>query len=348
MSDVSKVLLSPYDTVHQALVVLQQSSMRLVIVGDVQGKLLGVVSDGDIRRAILNSIPLDSPLSKIMNLNPIKVTKGASKETILKLFREKRITRIPVVDSEDRVVEILSVETVFNIENHHNPVVLMAGGLGSRLSPLTDECPKPLLKIGGKPILETILTNCIEQGFSNFYFSVNYLADQIKDYFQDGAKWGVKIQYLEEKKRLGTAGSLKLFNNDENLPLIVMNGDLLTKVDFCSLLDYHNHTNALGTMCVKQYDFQIPYGVVKENQGKIVSLEEKPVQSLLVNAGIYALSPEILKYVPDDEYFDMTQLFSSLIQKEQKTVVFPIHEYWLDIGKMQDFEQAELEFKDRF
>lgn len=348
MHDVTKVSLLASETIRKALIVLQETSMRLVIVVDQEQRLLGVVSDGDIRRAILNNISLNSPVTEVMNPHPVYVKKGSSKEMIYKLFREKVINRIPVLDEEGRVIEILSLENVFNLEAHKNPIILMAGGLGSRLSPLTDDCPKPLLKIGGKPILETILTNCIEQGFTNFYFSVNYKADQIKDYFEDGSKWGGRITYLEEKKRMGTAGSLKLLNCNDNLPLIVMNGDLLTKVNLCSLLDYHAQSQSLATMCVKQYDFEIPYGVIKEREGQIQTIEEKPIQSFLVNAGIYSLSQEVLSIIPEDEYFDMTQLFSLLIEKQKKTMVFPIHEYWLDIGKMQDYEKAQLDFKDRF
>lgn len=348
MPDYKKICISPEDSIRKALEILQESAMRLVLVINKENQLVGVVSDGDIRRAILSNIPLSNPATEIMNSNPITVTKNTPKEQILKLFRENLITRIPVVDDENRVQELLSVESVFQIVSHKNPIILMAGGLGSRLSPLTDDVPKPMLNVGGQPILETILKNCASLGFDNFYISVNYKAEKIKEHFGDGSKWGVKITYLEETKRLGTAGSIKLFKEECDLPLIVMNGDLLTKINLGSLLEYHQNSESIATMCVKEFDFQIPYGVVRENQGQVVALEEKPVHTFLVNAGIYALSPEVLKYIPENEYFDMTQLFSALVNHQKKTMVFPIHEYWLDIGKIQDYEKAQLEFCSKF
>lgn len=339
-----KISVSRSCTVRKVMTVLQEYSMRLVLVTDEKGCLEGVISDGDIRRALLSNISLEDSAQKIMNTQPVVVTEDISRELVAQLFREKKINRIPVVDANGIVKGLIKLETIFSMHKYDNPVVIMAGGLGSRLSPLTDNIPKAMLSIGGKPILETIIESCIHQGFDNFYLSVNYKSDQIMDHFKNGSQWGVSIKYLEEKERLGTAGSLSLITESQQKPIIVMNGDLLTKVNLCSLLDYHTQEKSLGTMCVKEYEFQVPYGVVCESEGQITEIKEKPFHSFLVNAGIYVLSPEVLSTIPASAYYDMTSLFQDLRKSDKKTMVFPIHEYWLDIGKMQDYEKAQNEF----
>jgi NDP-sugar pyrophosphorylase family protein len=229
-----------------------------------------------------------------------------------------------------------------------NWVVLMAGGLGSRLRPLTDECPKPMLRVGNKPLLETIIETFIEQGFRRFFISVNYMADTIKEYFGDGSRWGAEIQYLEETSRLGTAGALSLLPEKPQAPLLVMNGDLLTKINFRQLLDFHREHHAQGTMCVREYEFQVPYGVVKMDHHRITGFEEKPIQRYFVNAGIYVLEPQALQHIPHGVFFDMPSLFQTLMADRQEAVVFPIREYWLDIGHMADYDRANGEFARNF
>lgn len=340
----SKICVSRDCTIRRVMLALQEYSMRLVLVTDSNGRLEGVISDGDIRRALIKNTSLEDCAHNIMNTNPVVVTEGVSKEVVAQLFREKKINRIPVVDEKGIVAGLLTLEEMLSLDKYDNPIVIMAGGLGSRLSPLTDNTPKSMLSVGGKPILETIIESCISQGFNNFYLSVNYRSDQIKSYFKDGSHLGVSIKYLEEKERLGTAGSLSLIDENHEKPFVVMNGDLLTKVNLCSLLDYHNQEKSLATMCVKEYEFQVPYGVVCEKDGQITEIKEKPYQSFLVNAGIYALSPEALTQIPGSRFYDMTSLFQDLAKQNKKTMVFPIHEYWLDIGKLQDYEKAQSEF----
>jgi NDP-sugar pyrophosphorylase family protein len=216
-----------------------------------------------------------------------------------------------------------------------NWVVLMAGGLGTRLRPLTEDCPKPMLPVGGKPILESILESFVEQGFRRFFFSVNYKAEMVQDHFGDGSRWGVRIDYLHEDRRLGTAGALSLLDDRPDAPLVVMNGDLLTRASFDKLLDFHYAQSATATMTVRDYDFQVPYGVVKIDGTQIVSIEEKPVQKFFVSAGIYVLSPSV---------FDMPSLFSRLINEGQKVAAYPLKEYWLDIGRIEEFERAQREW----
>ena len=219
----------------------------------------------------------------------------------------------------------------------------MAGGLGSRLAPLTEKCPKPMIQIGNKPILEIILENFINQGFSKFYITVNYLSDVIKNYFGDGHQLGVNIEYIEEDKRLGTSGSLSLLPEKPSSPLLIINGDLLTKINFQSLIDYHLEHNCVATMCLCEYDIQVPYGVVDISDFNVKNILEKPVHKCFINAGIYCLDPECLDYIPVNEHFDMTTLFESLLKDEKTICSFPIREYWLDIGRISDLEKANID-----
>ncbi|MGQ9826160.1 MAG: nucleotidyltransferase family protein, partial [Desulfotomaculales bacterium] len=237
---------------------------------------------------------------------------------------------------------------LINPKKRNNVVVIMAGGLGSRLRPLTDECPKPLLKVGGKPLLETILENFLEYGLYNFYFSVNYRAEMIREYFGDGSRWGANIEYINEEKRLGTAGALSLLPEKPKNTVLVMNGDLLTKINFEHLLDFHADTKADATMCVKEYNFQIPYGVVKTDRHRLIEIEEKPVKTFFISAGIYAIEPAVIDLIPRNTYFDMPGLFEKLIKENREAAVFPIREYWLDIGHKEDFERANGEFSEVF
>lgn len=220
----------------------------------------------------------------------------------------------------------------------------MAGGVGSRLRPLTDDTPKPMLRVGDRPLLETILENFIEYGFHHFYFSVNYMADVIKDHFRDGSRWGVSIEYLHEVERLGTAGALRLLPGRPPNELLVMNGDLLTKINFSHLLDFHAAHGSSGTMCVKEYELQVPYGVVNIDNHRITGVDEKPVKRFFVNAGIYVLQPDSLDLLPASGYFDMPSLFEKMIASRRETAAFPVREYWLDIGQMADYDRANGEF----
>jgi NDP-sugar pyrophosphorylase family protein len=221
----------------------------------------------------------------------------------------------------------------------------MAGGFGTRLRPLTDVCPKPLLEIGGKPILETILESFVGSGFRNFYISVHYRADQIKDYFGDGRRWGVLINYVEEHEPLGTAGALGLLpDNLPDLPMIVMNGDILTQIDFSRLLAYHNEHQGIATLCVRQYEYQIPYGVVSMDAQRITGIVEKPIHSCFSNAGIYVLNKSLVQSIAKRQQIDMPQLLNQQILAGELVSMFPVHEYWLDIGRESDFLRAQGEF----
>lgn len=229
-----------------------------------------------------------------------------------------------------------------------NAVVIMAGGLGTRLAPLTKDCPKPLLKVGSKPILETILESLISCSFRSFFFSVNYRADMIESYFGNGSKWGVSIRYLREEEPLGTAGALSLLPPVPDKPMIVINGDLLTSLNFAHLLQYHEEHGSSATMCIREYAYSIPYGVVDTDQHRFRGIREKPVHRTFVNAGIYVLESRLIAAIPPSTFTNMTVLFEQLASRGERVSVFPVQEYWLDIGRMDDYERANREYGEVF
>jgi len=328
--------------------VIDNSSLQVALIVNDDKRLLGTVTDGDIRRGILRGVLLDEPIHKIMHTNPTVAHLEDKPEDLYALMKLKQLRQIPILDDHGRVISVEFYDFIALSSQLDNWVVLMAGGLGTRLQPLTDDCPKPLLEVGGRPILQTILESCIKHGFNRFYLSVNYKAKMVEDYFGNGSRWGVDIRYIREDKRMGTAGALSLLPERPTKPFLVMNGDLLTKVNFKQLLDFHLEHCAQATMCVRDYDFQVPYGVVKIQQHRLVDIEEKPAQKFFVNAGIYVLEPEVLDMIPKDEFYDMPSLFMKLVALHHETIVFPIREYWLDIGNKVDFEQAIGDFSEVF
>lgn len=352
MKDWKKTSVSPETTIRQTIEVIDKSALQIALVVDPEDKLLGTVTDGDIRRGILKGIRLEDPVKNIYYVSPLTVSVDDDPETMRTIMRNQRINHLPVVDHDGKVVYLQTLQDILSEKKKENAVVLMAGGLGTRLHPLTKDCPKPLLKVGGRPVLETILEGFITHGFDRFFISVNYKADMIEDYFGDGSKWGVTIDYLREDKRLGTAGSIKLLPEKPALPFIVMNGDLLTKVNFKSLLEFHKNNNTLSnawaTMCVREYNMQIPYGVIRQDGNKLIRLDEKPVHRFFVNGGIYVFQPDVIDLIPDNTYFDMTDLFDVMMGKDYKSVIFQIREYWMDIGHKKDFEMADGEFGEIF
>lgn len=229
-----------------------------------------------------------------------------------------------------------------------NWAVLMAGGLGTRLWPLTNDFPKPLVKVGNKPVLETILNNLIEYGFRIFFFAVNYKSYQIKKYFGDGSSWGVEINYLTEQKKMGTAGALSLLPEKPSKAVLVMNGDILAKVNFQQLLSFHQQSAAMATMCIRDYSLQLPYGVVEIKDGRLIQIDEKPVHAFFVNAGIYVLEPEAIQFISENTFFHMTALFQLLIDNNVQTAVFPVRDYWIDIGCREDLKKANADYAKYF
>lgn len=344
-----KVLIPPGASIHDAIEAIDRGSLQICLVVDTERRLLGTVTDGDIRRAILAGMDMGAPAEGIMYRTPHVGREGDAKETLLARMAAEKIRQIPLLDAEGRVVGLAYIEDLLSPPKaRENWVVLMAGGMGTRLRPLTESAPKPLLTVGDKPLLETILESFIEQNFKRFYMAVHYRADMIRDHFGDGSKWDAEIRYIEEEKRLGTAGALRLIPERPQSPMIIMNGDLLTRVNFQHLLDYHRQHGSKATMCVRAYDFRVPFGVVQIEDSRIKGIDEKPLHSFFVNAGIYVLEPEVIDRIPEGQLYDMTTLFEGIIKSEDATAVFPIHEYWLDVGRMDDLDQANKEFPEAF
>ncbi|ELA4930542.1 nucleotidyltransferase family protein [Vibrio vulnificus] len=340
-----KAVLSPNATVKDALRVIDAESLRVALVVDETGVLLGVVTDGDIRRGLLAGKTLETTLPEVMNRQPITASVHSERSDLIARMNKLDILFIPLVDGP----YLVGLETLHSAlvdkPSYQNPVFLMAGGFGTRLRPLTDNCPKPMLKIGNKPILETVIRSFIKAGFVNFYISTHYMPELIHAHFGDGSEFGVNITYVHEESPLGTGGALGLLPNDlpKDLPLIMMNGDVLTKVDFQRLLDFHVSHDADATMCVREYDYQIPYGVINGEGNKITSMVEKPIQRFFVNAGIYVVSPRVIQSVPENHRIDMPTLLEQHMQERNNVLMFPIHEYWLDIGRMDDFNRAQAD-----
>lgn len=341
--DSVKVL--PENTIRDALEIINNEALRIALVVNESDELLGVITDGDVRRGLLKGKGLLEPASCVMNTSPITASLSTSRQELIDKMNQLDLLAIPIVEGK----KLVALETLHSALTEKtvkkNPVFLMAGGFGTRLRPLTDTCPKPMLKIGDTPILEILIRRFIEAGFCNFFISTHYMPELITRYFGDGSSLGVNISYIHEETPLGTGGALGLLPDDlpEDLPLLMMNGDVLTKVDFEQLLEYHNCRNADATMCVREYDYQIPYGVVNGESGKITSMVEKPIQRFFVNAGIYVLSQHVVKSVGHNQKIDMPTLLEQHRVERDNVLMFPIHEYWLDIGRMDDFKRAQVD-----
>ena len=348
MKPVNNIKLIPQSTIRQALKIIDSGGMQIALVVDQDDRLIGTLTDGDIRRGLLNNLTLDDPIESIVFTAPTVAHLGDSKEEILKKALTKKLRQIPIVDQDHRVIEVQHIEELVRPHQKSNKVILMVGGLGNRLRPLTETTPKPMLKVGNKPILQTIVEKFAEYGFTDIVMCVNYKSHIIQDYFGDGSAFGVTIEYILEEQRMGTAGALSLLTSKPVEPFFVMNGDLLTNVNFEHLFDYHLTHNATATMCVREYDFQVPYGVVNIDGHTIQSIVEKPVHKFFVSAGIYMLSPEVLELIPKNEFYDMPTLFETLVQQQKLAISFPIREYWLDIGRMEEYERANNEYHEIF
>lgn len=340
-------LISPDAALRQAIQQMDASAQGILLVTDAENRLLGTVTDGDIRRALLKHLGLEASVHQIMNNKPRSANTEWSRSRLLAFMEQEQLLHLPVIDTSGRVAGLETLQRLLDKHRLENPVFLMAGGFGTRLRPLTQNCPKPMLKVGGKPILELILQNFIDAGFYRFFISTHYMPEIIQDYFGDGRHWGVNIKYVHEESPLGTAGALGLLPHDEiDRPMFLMNGDLLTRLDYRTLLDFHQQHQATATMCVREYEHQIPYGVIESDGRCITSITEKPVQHFFINAGIYLLSAELIKSVAAGTCIDMPTLLQQSIDQGRRVNMFPIHEYWLDIGRMEDFSRAQDEVAD--
>jgi NDP-sugar pyrophosphorylase family protein len=316
-----------------------------LLVVDSNRNLLGTVTDGDIRRALLNGFTFSDMVEKVMFCYPVVVSDMTDLTRTLELMRLHKLRQLPIVNNIGSVVGLHVWEDLIAPPSKANYFMIMAGGLGKRLHPLTSNFPKPLLKVAGKPILERIIDQAKESGFVNILMSIHFKGELIKDYFGDGKRFGVNIEYIHENKPLGTAGSLGLLKNVPDLPIIITNGDVLADVNFNDILDFHQKCRASASMVVHRYDWQHPFGVVKLNGIEIAAIEEKPIKRTNVNSGIYVLNPEVIKTVKADKRCDMPDIFKKLMKTKEKVVAFPMHEDWLDLGCHADLSKAKKKFE---
>jgi dTDP-glucose pyrophosphorylase len=349
LKDWQEVKIEISDSLEKAIGVLHHGGLRVALVVDKKNKLLGTLTDGDIRRALLKHQPMDSSIEGIINKNPSCALDTDSTEAIMSKMKNRDLLHIPIIDENGILIGLETIQNLTYNKKYDNPVFLMAGGFGTRLHPLTEDIPKPLLKVGDKPILEIIMNRFIKAGFHNFYISTFFKSHKIHEYFGDGSSWGVDIKYVEEDKPLGTAGSIALLpKNLPNLPILMMNGDVLTKVNFERLLNFHQKENNLATMCVREYDVQIPFGVVDIQNQKARSFLEKPVKKFFVNAGIYVFEQEMISRVNAGEFIDMPDLLEQQINEGRDVNVFPIHEYWKDVGHIKEYQSVNNSFSNGF
>lgn len=344
MTTLDSILIRPDALVREALTRIDAGSSQLAIVVDGERRILGVVTDGDVRRGLLSGVTLDDPVGRIMNRNPRLAAASAPDEEIQALMRREVIHQVPIVDEDGRIVALRTIDTFVASERLENRVVLMAGGLGTRLRPLTETVPKPMLSVGGRPLLETLVQSFIDQGFYRFDFSVNYRAEAIEKHFGDGYRFGAEISYLRETKPLGTAGSLSLIAKRPEKPFFVMNGDILTSINFRHMLDFHQQSGTAATMAVFEKGFDIPYGVVEVDGDRLLAIREKPTHSFFISAGIYLLEPKVLERIEPGAFLDMPDLFVRMMDDGEVVSAFPIREYWRDIGQHQDLDRAEKDF----
>lgn len=343
---VSTLCVAADDSIHQAIACIDQNGKGIVLITDEERLLLGTISDGDVRRAVLAGESLDMLVSDLLARKvsspypePVTAPVGTERADLLRLMQERVVRQVPLLDDNGRVVGLVTMDELLPEQVLPLQAVIMAGGFGTRLRPLTEDLPKPMLPVGDRPLMELIIEQLRQTGIRRVSITTHYLTDKIEEHFGDGHDFGVEINYVTEERPLGTAGALSLMDVPEE-PLLVINGDILTRVDFRAMLNYHRKYNADLTVGVRQYELDVPYGVVECEGPRVQHLREKPRHSFLVNAGIYLLEPAVHRYIPNGERFDMTDLIQRLLEEKRTVVGFPIVEYWLDIGQRADYEQA--------
>ncbi|HUX91579.1 MAG TPA: nucleotidyltransferase family protein [Gallionellaceae bacterium] len=338
-----RAILPVHASIEQAIRNLDQVAIKIVLVVNESGELEGTISDGDIRRGLLKGLDLNSPITNVIHRNALVVPPEMGREMVMQLMVANKIQQIPVVNEHRHVVGVHLWDEITTPPSRSNLMVIMAGGMGTRLRPHTENCPKPLLSVAGKPMLEHIIERAKLEGFSHFALAIHYLGHMIEDHFGNGERLGVKIDYLREQSPLGTAGALGLLNPRPEAPFVVTNGDVITDIRYGELLDFHVRHNATATMAVRVHEWQHPFGVVQTEGVDIVGFEEKPVARTHINAGVYALDPEALSVLCAEERCDMPTLFERLQAKSKRTVAYPMHEPWLDVGRPDDLTRANAE-----
>lgn len=354
MKDVSKNIIKVGSKIRDAIENIDSGKIGITFVVDDELKFIGSISDGDVRRSMLKGVSLEESIDSIVNKKPIVGKLSVSNWEILKLYNERGIAQLPIVNEEGLLVEIKTAREVLNGSDANNrkenQVILMVGGVGSRLGSLTLNTPKPMLNIGGKPILQTILESFLNYGFYRFTLCVNHMSDQIIDHFGDGSELGAEINYIHEEKKMGTAGALGLLKDqiDSEKPFFVMNGDILTNINFGHFLGYHQEMGATASVCTREERFQVPFGVLDIKDHYLLSIKEKPLQTFFVNAGIYIFTKDCLGLIPENTEYDMPSLLDSLIDEKHKVASFLLREDWIDVGREEELIRAKKEYNEIF
>jgi dTDP-glucose pyrophosphorylase/predicted transcriptional regulator len=335
-----KIFVRPNATIREAIESIDGGAIEIALAVDEHQRLLGTISDGDIRRALLGGAELDASIAEVIHHSPITAAVGTELDELLRLMTEHGVEQIPLLE-DGRVVDVAFIRDLVHAHRREHPVVIMAGGEGKRLRPLTNDTPKPMLNVGGRPLLETVLDQVRDAGFSRVLMAVNYQAEAIEEHFGDGGRFGIDIDYIREPTQLGSAGALRVAREQLAQPFIVINADLLTNVNLSALMRFHAEDDNLITVGVRRYVLEVPYGVVELEETRVTQLREKPTIDFFVSAGIYAVSPGAVALMPPEKgQFDMTDLIQQSLARGGRVGAFPIREYWLDIGQIADYERA--------
>jgi len=345
------LFISSDHSIRAAMACVDRGGCGIALVVDQERHLLGTITDGDVRRAVLAGTDLELPVSVLLNRKistqypkPVTAQLGASRETFLELLHQNILRQLPILDDEGRVVDIVMLDDLIPTQDLPMQAVIMAGGMGTRLRPLTEDLPKPMLPVGGKPLMELMIEQLRQVGIRRVNVTTHYKPEKISDHFGDGSSFGVELNYVNEEKPLGTGGALGLMDTPTET-MLVINGDVLTQVNFRAMLAYHQEHRAVMTIAVKQYDIKVPYGVIECSGSRVCNLKEKPQMHFLVNAGVYLLEPKVYEFIPNGKHFNMTDLIQRLLDSDHIVASFPIIEYWLDIGQFADYEQAQNDIK---
>ena len=346
MLDIDRICALETASLRRVTELLDETGRQIILIVDGDRRLVGTFTDGDLRRALLKGATLEDPVRGFFNTHPISTRASGGRTQAVSIMRERGIDQIPLLDENGRVVGIESINPARVGIKIDYPVVIMAGGRGKRLHPITESIPKALVSVGEKPILEHILDRFVAQGFQSFTFALNHMGEMIEDYFGDGSRWNVSINYIREPKRLGTAGALGLLERRPDTPFIVTNCDVLTTTNFQDMLEFHLNQGGAATVGVREFSYQIPFGVMEMSGSQLRRISEKPEHTWPVNAGIYVLDPSVIGVIPKDSFFDMTDVLSALIAKSAPVSTYMIRRYWIDIGMPEDLDQARLQIHD--
>lgn len=346
IADLTEIFVSPEDSIRHAMGRIDNGDPKIAIVVDKKFQLLDIITDGDVRRALLSNVDLDAPVIILQKRreessypDPITAHIQTDRSTLLRLMNQYGIRHIPLLNDQGHIVGLATERELTALKPLPLRAVVMAGGYGKRLRPLTEDSPKPMLPVGEKPLLELIIDQLRDSGVKEIFMTTHYKSEHISNHFKDGSSFGVNIQYLHEETPLGTAGALGSLDKNGDAVLVI-NGDVLTRVDFQTMFEFHKEHNAQMTVAVRAHEIQIPYGVIESEGASITRIIEKPVFKHFINAGIYILEPKVLDYTPTEKHYDMTDLIEILLSHGQQVLSFPIHEYWLDIGQIEDYHKA--------